>query len=62
MDVFAVVVFFLLPGVGQMIKGRFVRGIAWLVCAIAGYATVILIGVIIHCACVVDTLLIRVDD
>lgn len=44
---------FFVPGLGQIYKGHVGAGIAWLICAVIGYALFILPGLIIHIACVV---------
>jgi TM2 domain-containing membrane protein YozV len=50
----AAVLSFFIPGLGQIYKGKVGAGIVWLICTIAGYAMLILPGLIIHIACVVS--------
>lgn len=51
---------FLLPGVGQMVKGQVAAGILWFIAAVVGYVLFVIPGLIIHICCIVDAA--RSDD
>lgn len=44
---------FLLPGLGQMLKGQVFNGLAWLFVVIIGYFLLIVPGLILHICCIV---------
>jgi TM2 domain-containing membrane protein YozV len=44
---------FLFPGLGQLYKGQFLNGLAWLVIVIVGYIAFIIPGVILHFCCMI---------
>lgn len=44
---------FLIPGAGQIYKGKPIVGVLWFVCALVGYAAFIAPGVIIHFMCII---------
>ncbi|HKQ53046.1 MAG TPA: hypothetical protein VJT74_11790, partial [Pyrinomonadaceae bacterium] len=44
----------LIPGVGQMYKGRVGEGIMWLLFTPIGYVLFILPGLILHIICIID--------
>jgi len=48
----AAVLSFLIPGLGQIYKGRVLRGFFWFVLTIIGYAFFIVPGLILHVLCV----------
>lgn len=45
---------FLIPGWGQMRRGKWLQGLVWLVVVIAGYFLLILPGVILHLVCILE--------
>ena len=45
-----------LPGLGQIYKGQFLNGLAWLVLTIVGYICFIIPGVVLHLCCVLGAL------
>jgi TM2 domain-containing membrane protein YozV len=51
-NVIAAVLSLLIPGAGQMYKGRIGLGIAWLVLTLLAYVTLLLPGVLLHFICV----------
>jgi TM2 domain-containing membrane protein YozV len=48
----AAVLSFVIPGTGQMYKGRILAGLVWLVGVGVGYVAFVVPGVILHIACV----------
>ena len=48
----AAVLSFLIPGLGQMYKGRVLRGLLWFVMTVIGYAFFIVPGLCLHLLCV----------
>lgn len=44
---------FIIPGAGQMYKGKVGAGIAWLIFTTVGYGLLIVPGVILHIICIV---------
>jgi TM2 domain-containing membrane protein YozV len=51
-DTVAAVLSLIIPGAGQIYKGRTSIGIAWLVCTVLGYLTLIVPGVLLHFICI----------
>ena len=51
-DAVAAVLSLVIPGAGQIYKGRTVTGIAWLVFTVLGYLTLVLPGMLLHFICV----------
>lgn len=45
---------FLIPGWGQMRRGKMVQGLIWMVVVIAGYFLLIIPGLILHLLCMVE--------
>jgi TM2 domain-containing membrane protein YozV len=50
----AAVLSLIIPGAGQMYKGQVGWGIVWLLCVSAGYALLILPGLILHLFCILN--------
>ena len=48
----AAVLSFLIPGLGQMYKGRIIRGLLWLLIVLAGYAAFVIPGLVLHFVCI----------
>ena len=51
-DAVAAVLSLVIPGAGQIYKGKTVTGIAWLVFTVLGYLTLVLPGMLLHFGCV----------
>ena len=51
-NVVAAVLSLVIPGAGQMYKGRFALGIVWLVLTVVAYITLLLPGMLLHFLCV----------
>jgi TM2 domain-containing membrane protein YozV len=51
-DAAAAVLSLLVPGAGQIYKGRTAIGLLWLVLTAAGYLTVLMPGIFLHFLCV----------
>lgn len=49
----AAILSFVLPGMGQIYKGQPINGLFWFVIVIAGYAALIVPGLILHVFCVI---------
>jgi TM2 domain-containing membrane protein YozV len=49
----AMLLSFLIPGVGQMYKGQALNGIAWLIVVVIGYALFVVPGLILHICCII---------
>lgn len=45
---------FLIPGWGQMRRGKILAGLIWLVVVIVGYLMMLIPGVILHLICLMD--------
>lgn len=45
---------FLIPGWGQMRRGKVKAGLVWLVVVIAGYFAFVVPGLILHAICILD--------
>lgn len=45
---------FLIPGWGQMRRGKTAQGLIWLVLVIAGYLMMLVPGLILHLLCMVE--------
>ena len=43
---------FLIPGAGQIYKGKISVGLSWLVCVVAGYMMMVFPGIILHIFCI----------
>ena len=50
----AAVLSLVIPGAGQIYKGRIGAGLVWLICTVLGYVALILPGIIIHIICIVN--------
>jgi TM2 domain-containing membrane protein YozV len=51
-DTAAAVLSLLIPGAGQIYKGKTGIGIAWLVFTVLGYLTLVLPGMLLHFICI----------
>jgi TM2 domain-containing membrane protein YozV len=51
-DTVAAVLSLVIPGAGQMYKGKMAMGIAWLVLTVLGYLTLLMPGLLLHFMCV----------
>ena len=49
----AAVLSLVIPGAGQMYKGKVGIGLIWLVCVVIGYVLFIVPGLILHLICIV---------
>lgn len=45
---------FLIPGWGQMRRGKVKAGLIWMVAVIAGYFLLVIPGLILHAICILD--------
>lgn len=45
---------FLIPGWGQMRRGRIIAGLIWMVLVITGYVMMVVPGLILHLICMID--------
>ena len=61
-NVIAAVLSLVIPGAGQIYKGRISLGIGWLFCTLAAYLTLLLPGVLLHFICVVQAAAIEERD
>lgn len=43
----------LIPGLGQMVKGQPLNGLAWFVLTLAGYVAFIVPGLVLHVCCII---------
>src|SRR5258707_1115962 len=50
----AAVLSLIIPGAGQMYKGRVFSGLVWLVAVVIGYTLLVVPGVILHLCCIVS--------
>jgi TM2 domain-containing membrane protein YozV len=50
----AAVLSFIIPGLGQLYKGRIGSGILWFIIVCVGYAFLIIPGVILHLVCIIS--------
>ena len=50
----AAVLSLVIPGAGQMYKGKVGAGLIWLLCVAVGYAMLIVPGIILHIICIVS--------
>jgi hypothetical protein len=50
----AAILSFLIPGWGQMRRGKTAKGLIWLVVVIAGYLMMLVPGVILHIVCMLE--------
>ena len=57
----AVLLSFLIPGLGQMYKGHFVSGILWLIFTPVLVFTVLIAGILVYIACLYDAAVRKVD-
>lgn len=48
----AAVLSFLIPGLGQLYRGKILRGLLWFLAAVIGYAAFIVPGIVIHLLCI----------
>ena len=51
-DTVAAVLSLIIPGAGQIYKGKMLMGIAWLVLTVLGYLTLVMPGMLLHFVCV----------
>jgi len=51
-DTVAAVLSLVIPGAGQIYKGKTVLGIVWLVLTVLGYLTLVVPGMLLHFICV----------
>jgi len=51
-DTVAAILSLVIPGAGQMYKGRMAMGLAWLVFTVLGYLTLLVPGMLLHFICV----------
>jgi TM2 domain-containing membrane protein YozV len=49
----AAVLSFLIPGLGQMLMGRVIRGLLWFFATLIGYALFIAPGLCLHLLCII---------
>ncbi len=49
----AMVLSFLWPGLGQIYRGRLLRGLAWMVAVPIGYVCFIVPGLVLHLLCII---------
>lgn len=49
----AAILSLLIPGLGQLYKGQAISAIVWFVAIIAGYACLIIPGLILHIMCII---------
>lgn len=45
---------FFVPGLGQLYRGRALRGLAWLIAVTCGYLLLVVPGIILHLLCMLD--------
>jgi TM2 domain-containing membrane protein YozV len=60
-DAVAAVLSIVIPGAGQIYKGKTAIGLAWLVFTVLGYLTLVLPGMLLHFICVFQAALIEPD-
>jgi len=51
-DAVAAVLSLVIPGAGQIYKGKIAVGVAWLVFTVLGYLTLVLPGMLLHFICI----------
>jgi TM2 domain-containing membrane protein YozV len=51
-DTVAAVLSLIIPGAGQIYKGRTAMGIIWLILTVLGYLTLVVPGMLLHFICV----------
>lgn len=51
-DTVAAVLSLVIPGAGQMYKGKVLMGIVWLLLTVLGYVTLLVPGMLLHFICV----------
>jgi TM2 domain-containing membrane protein YozV len=51
-DTVAAVLSLIIPGTGQIYKGRTAMGIIWLVLTVLGYLTLVVPGMLLHFICI----------
>jgi len=51
-DTVAAVLSLVIPGAGQMYKGKMAMGLAWLVFTVLGYLTLLMPGLLLHFICI----------
>ena len=49
----AMVLSFLWPGLGQIYRGRLIRGLVWMVAVAIGYVCFIVPGMVLHLLCII---------
>jgi TM2 domain-containing membrane protein YozV len=49
----AMLLSFLIPGLGQLYKGQPVNGLVWFVAVLVGYAVFLVPGLVLHLCCVI---------
>lgn len=50
----AAVLSLLIPGAGQMYRGKIGNGLVWLLCVVASYAVLGIVGLLVHIICIVN--------
>lgn len=53
-DSAAALISLLIPGAGQMYNDKIIQGMVWLVATVAGYAFMVIPGLVIHAFCIFD--------
>lgn len=48
----AMVLSFIIPGLGQMYKGQLFNGLLWLIVVLIGYAALVIPGIVLHVLCI----------
>ncbi|HUY32965.1 MAG TPA: hypothetical protein VMV69_09305 [Pirellulales bacterium] len=43
----------MVPGLGQMYKGRIINGVVWLIVVVIGYVALVISGLILHFCCII---------
>jgi TM2 domain-containing membrane protein YozV len=51
-DTVAAVLSLIIPGAGQIYKGRTIMGLVWLVVTVLGYLTLVVPGMLLHFICI----------
>jgi TM2 domain-containing membrane protein YozV len=55
--VVAAILSLILPGLGQLYKGQPINGLVWFLVVVAGYATLIFPGLVLHLCCVLGAMM-----
>src|SRR5262249_37172626 len=48
----AMVLSFLIPGLGQLYKGQLINGVVWFVAVVIGYLAFVIPGLVLHLCCI----------